>query len=334
MFPVDTAWLARHAEPPLLPDLPVVDPHHHLWDRPAARYLLDELLADLGTGHRVAATVFVECKSMWRARGPEEMRPVGETEFVAGVAAMGASGQYGPADLCAGIVGHADLRTGDRLAGVLEAHVAAGGGRFRGVRHIAAADPEVVTTAAPPPPGLLGDAAFRAGFARLASLGLSFDAWLYQTQLGELADLADAFPDTTIVLDHVGGPLGIGRYAGRGDEMFAAWQSGLQAVAKRPNVVVKLGGLGMPSCGFGFHNRPEPPTSEQLAACWAPYVESAVAAFGAQRCMFESNFPVDKMSCGYGVLWNAFKRIAGGCTPDEQAALFAGVARRAYRLPP
>ena len=334
MFPVDAAWLARHAEPALLPDLPIVDPHHHLWDRPGGRYLLDELLADLGSGHRIEATVFVECKSMWRAGGAPEMRPVGETEFVAGAAAMSASGGYGPAAVCAGIVGHADLRAGGRVGPVLEAHLARGGGRFRGIRHIAAYDasPAVVTTSVAPPPGLLADADFRAGFAALAPLGLSFDAWLYQTQLAELAALADAFPATTIVLDHLGGVLGVGPYAGRQDEMFAAWSRDLRELARRPNVVVKLGGLGMRVCGFGFADQPEPPTSAQLAAHWAPYVETGIAAFGVGRCMFESNFPVDKGSCSYGVLWNAFKRLAAGSSDAERAALFAGTARRVYRL--
>ena len=333
-FPVDAAWLARLAEPALLPDLPIVDPHHHLWDRPGGRYLLDELLADLGSGHRIDATVFVECKSMWRAGGTPEMRPVGETEFVAGVAAMSASGGYGPAAICAGIVGHADLRAGGRIRPVLEAHVARGGGRFRGIRHIAAYDasPAVVTTSVVPPPGLLADADFRTGFAELAPLGLSFDAWLYQTQLAELAALADAFPATTIVLDHLGGVLGVGPYASRQDEMFAAWSRDLRELARRPNVAVKLGGLGMRICGFGFADRPEPPNSAQLAARWAPYVETGIAAFGVDRCMFESNFPVDKGSCSYGVLWNAFKRLAAGSSDAERAALFAGTARRVYRL--
>ena len=334
MFPVDAAWLARLTEPALLPDLPIVDPHHHLWDRPDSRYLLDELLADLGSGHRIDATVFVECKAMWRADGAPEMRPVGETEFVAGIAAMSASGGYGPTAICPGIVGHADLRVGGRIRPVLEAHVVRGGGRFRGIRHIAAHDasPAVVTTSVVPPPGLLADAAFRAGFAELAPLGLSFDAWLYQTQLAELAALADAFPATTIVLDHLGGVLGAGPYAGRRKEMFAAWSRDLRELARRPNVVVKLGGLGMRICGFGFADQPEPPTSVQLATHWAPYVETGIAAFGVDRCMFESNFPVDKGSCSYGVLWNAFKRLAASSSDAERTALFASTARRVYRL--
>lgn len=334
LFPVDAAWLERLTEPALLPDLPIVDPHHHLWDRPGSRYLLDELLGDLGSGHRIEATVFVECRSMWRADGAPRMRPVGETEFVAGVAAMSASGGYGPAAVCAGIVGHADLRAGAGVRPVLEAHVARGGGRFRGIRHITAHDPSpaVVSSSVAPPPGLLADADFRAGFAELAPLGLSFDAWLYQTQIRELAALADAFPATTIVLDHLGGVLGVGPYAGRRNELFATWSHDLRDLARRPNVVVKLGGLGMRTCGFGFTEHAEPPSSEQLAANWAPYVETGIEAFGVERCMFESNFPVDKGSCSYGVLWNAFKRLAAGSSDAERASLFAGSARRVYRL--
>ena len=206
-------WLRRRREVVLEPELPIVDPHHHLWERPGWRYLLPDLLADVDTGHNIVATVFIQCRAMHRATGPEEFRPVGETEFVNGIAAMSASGGYGPTRICAGIVGHVDLRLGARAEEVLQAHTQAGGGRFRGIRHITAwdADPTVLNPAYSPPPGLLGDATFRRGFARLAPLNLSFDAWLYHPQIDELTDLARAFPDTRIVLNHVGGPLAIGR---------------------------------------------------------------------------------------------------------------------------
>ncbi|HZD26967.1 MAG TPA: amidohydrolase family protein [Alphaproteobacteria bacterium] len=331
---IDADWLNKGAEPALEPELPIVDPHHHLWDHPAHRYLLHELLADTGSGHDIRATVFVECLSMYRAGGPEALRPVGETEFVNGIAAMSASGNYGAMRAAAGIVGYADLTLGDPVAEVLEAHIAAGGGRFRGIRHAAGwdASEEIHNSHTRPPRGLYGHDDFRAGFARLAPLGLSFDAWLYYPQLDDVTALARAFPDTSIIMDHVGGVLGIGPHAGRREEIFDTWRQSIRALAGCPNVTVKLGGLGMKICGFEFHRRDTPPSSEELAAAWRPYVETCVEAFGPERCMFESNFPVDKASAGYGVLWNAFKRLAAGASPAEKAALFHDTAARVYRL--
>jgi predicted TIM-barrel fold metal-dependent hydrolase len=340
-------------EPILEPDLPIVDPHHHLWDRrklvatlpPAShpfetivrrapRYLLDELLTDLGRGHNVTASVYVECGSAYRAEGPPEFAPVGETEFVNGVGAMAASRDHDGPRACAGIVGHADLTLGDRIAPVLEAHLAASS-RFRGIRHSASADadPAVLGPLRGRPLGLLADAAFRAGFARLAPLGLSYDCWLLEPQLDELADLAAAFPHTSIVLDHVGTPLGIGRYAGQREARFPIWRDSIRRLAERPNVVVKLGGLAMPFAGFEARAPAAPePESARLAALWAPYVETCIEAFGPDRCMFESNFPVDLYTCAYDVLWNAFKRIAAAASVDEKAALFSRTATRVYRL--
>jgi predicted TIM-barrel fold metal-dependent hydrolase len=334
VFPPNAQWLAQWREDVLEPELPIVDPHHHLWERPDHRYLMTDLLDDTGSGHNVVATVFVECMSMYRAGGPREMQPVGETEFVNGVAAMSASGAYGPAKLCAGIVGFADLALGDRVAAVLEAHMRAGGGRFRGIRHAAGwdASEEIRNSHTNPPQGLLLDKTFRAGFARLAPLGLTFDAWQYHPQLGELIDLARAFADTTIVLDHVGGPLGYGPYAGKADETFRQWRDSMRTLAGCPNVVVKLGGLGMRIGVFDFHRRDKPAPSQELAAAWKPWIDTCIEAFGAERCMFESNFPVDKITCSYAVLWNAFKRLAAGATGSEKAALFSGTASRVYRL--
>lgn len=325
-------WLDRRQEEILEPDLSIIDPHHHLWDRPGWRYLLDELLADLNSGHCIVATVFLQCRAMYRADGPAPLRPVGETEFVNGVAAMSASGGYGPARVCAGIVGHADLTLGAAVREVLEAHRRAGGDRFRGIRHSNARDTSVPRPTDAPRPELLADPHFREGFAQLAPLGLSFDAWLYHPQIPELAALARAFPDTPIVLDHVGGPLGIGAYAGRRAETFADWTTSIRDLATCPNVSVKLGGLGMPLTGLSFHERPEPPSSEQLAAASRPYFDTCIDAFGAGRCMFESNFPVDKESFSYAVYWNACKRLARGAGAAEKAALFGGTAARFYRI--
>lgn len=328
------AWLALRQEEITEPGLEIVDPHHHLWDHPGNRFLLDQLLADIGSGHKITETVFVECGSMYRADGPTEMKPVGETEFVNGTAAMSASGQYGPTRLCRAIVGHADLRLGDAVARVLEAQIAAGDGRFRGIRHSVARDasdafPKARTN---PVKGQMLDPTWRAGFARLAPLNLTFEAWLYHPQLTELADLARAYPQTTIILNHVGGPLGIGPYKDKKAETFAQWKAGIIEVAKSENVVVKLGGLGMPIGMFDFYTRETPPSSEEMATAYKPYIETCIAAFGVERGMFESNFPPDGASSSYPIMWNALKRLAAGYSPSEKAALFSGTAMRVYRL--
>jgi len=331
---IDEAWLRLREEAPLEPRLPIVDAHHHLWDRSRApRYMLDDLLADIGGQHRIVGTVFVESRAAWRADGPAAFRPVGETEFANGVAALSASGEYGDIRVCAGIVATLDLRAAE--AGmVIEAHLAAGGGRLRGVRQIAARhdSPDVRVSGSLPPAGLLADPAFRRGYALLGAAGLGFDAWVYHPQLNEVASLADAFPGTQVILDHTGGPIGIGPYRGRRDAAFAEWHAGMRALALRPNVAVKLGGLGMKLGGFDFHRQDRPPSSAQLAEAWKPYIDACIDAFGPGRCMFESNFPVEKGSCSYGILWNAFKRIASGASRDEKDQLFARTAARIYRL--
>jgi L-fuconolactonase len=337
----------------LEPDLPIVDPHHHLWDRASTltaparaehdfdrmlrlspRYLLDELLADLNSGHNVRATVFVQCGAMYRADGPAAFKPVGETEFVNGVAAMCASGVYGEVRACAGIVGHVDLTLGGVVSEVLKAHLKAGGGRFRGIRHSASydPDPQVLGPLARIGGGLYDSSAFREGYARLAEFDLSFDTWLLEPQLPELIDLARAFPDTPVILDHVGTPLGLGAYAGRREERFAVWRDNIRKLAALPHVSVKLGGLAMPFCGFPSFMQTPPATSAQLATEWRPYIETCIESFGVDRCMFESNFPVDLGSCTYRALWNAFKILADAYSADEKTALFSGTAKRVYRL--
>ncbi len=325
-------WLARLREDILEPDLPIIDPHHHLWDRPGSRYYLDELLADATSGHNVIATVFLQCYWAYRTTGPEELRPVGETEFVASVAEE-AERRRSRVRACAAIVGHADLHLGERVDAVLEAHLAVAGGRFRGIRHVTARHPDLLASiAAPPPLGLMGEASFRAGFARLARYELSFDAWLYHTQLGELLDLARQFPDIPIVINHVGGPLGVGPFRGKREEVFAEWRAAMRLLASCANVHVKLGGMAMAINGFDFHRQPLPPSSGELAQAWRPWMGECIEAFGAERCMFESNFPVDKAMCSYPVLWNAFKRIAAEASPDEKRALFRDTAARFYRI--
>jgi predicted TIM-barrel fold metal-dependent hydrolase len=327
-------WLAQHTEDIIDARRPIVDPHHHLWDRGGLRYMIEEMAADIATGHNIVATVYVDCRSMYRAKGPEAFRPVGEVEFANGVAAMSASGGYGPAQICAGIVSHVNLLLGEGARPVLEAEITAGQSRFRGIRHSSAwdADAEIAGMYANRPKGLLLDPTFRKGFACLAPLNLSFDAWLFHPQIGELADLARAFPDTKIMLDHCGGPVGRGRYANRRQETFAEWRASIKAIAQCPNVSVKLGGLAMCLLGYDFHLRPKPPSSEEAAAAWRPYIETCIEAFGPNRAMFESNFPPDKGQCSYQVIFNAFKRIAAPYSEAEKTALFSKTATNFYRL--
>jgi predicted TIM-barrel fold metal-dependent hydrolase len=333
-WPVRAEWLARRTEEILEPDLPIVDPHHHLWVRPNYSYLFPDLLADVGSGHKIHATMFEQAASMYRDDGPEELKSLGETQFVCGVAAMSASGKFGPTRCIAGMVGYVDLRLGARAKGLIERHIAISDGRIRGVRNSStwSDDPTLKPFASNAPQGLLLDKSFREGFAALVGLDLTFDAWMFQTQLGDVIDLARAFPQARIVLNHVGGPLAVGPYAGKREEAFKLWRDKIKEIAGFPNTYVKLGGLGMKMPGFDFVERPEPPSSQDLANAWRPYVETCIAAFGPQRAMFESNFPVDKGSCSYQVLWNAFKRIAAGYSADEKTALFSGAAKKAYRL--
>jgi predicted TIM-barrel fold metal-dependent hydrolase len=336
----------------LEPGLPIIDPHHHLWDRrqfasefasdhgfnlsirPAAKYLFEDFLADVTSGHNIVATVYLEAGAFYRADRTEPMKSLGETEFATGVAAMSASGLYGKTRVCAGIVGCVDLALGKAARPILEAHMAVAGDRYKGVRNIAPwdADSTVLGPVFDVPKGLYRDAAFREGFACLAPLGLSFDAWLLEPQLDDVIDLARAFENTSIVLDHVGTPLGIASYQGRREERFGGWRSRIRSLAELPNVTLKLGGLGMAFCNFPSFLSGQPASSRQLADEWRPYIEACVEAFGVDRCMFESNFPVDGGACDYATLWNAFKRLAAGASAAEKTALFSGTAQRTYRL--
>jgi len=335
-LPQRPEWLAQVREEIIEPELAIIDPHHHLWEREGNRYLLDDILEDTSSGHRIVSTVFMECRAMYRQGGDPELACLGETEFVNGIAAMSASGGYGPTRVAEAIVGRVNLMLGAGARRILEAQMAVAGGRFRGVRYITVShpDPSARGASTNQEPGILLDPRFREGFAELAPLGLSFDAWLYHTQLDELTDLARAFPGTTIIVDHIGGALGLGPYAGKRAEVMADWSRSLKGLAVCPNVYMKLGGMGMRFPGFDFHDRPVPPTSDELAAAWGPYLETCIAIFGANRCMLESNFPVDKPTCSYHVLWNAFKRVTAKASADEKRALFSGTAQKVYRLQP
>ena len=329
------AWQGPFVEEIIDPDLPIVDAHHHLQEDANGRYLFHEAVADMATGHNFIATVHVQAKSMLRAEGSAHLRDVGETEFARGVAAMAATGLYGHTRVCEAIVGYADLSLDPGLvAENLDSHIEAAGGRFRGIRQIVPHVGGELARAMPlnAPEGLLRDADFRRGFAQLGKRGLGFDAWLFHPQLGDVAALADAFPNTPIILNHLGGRLGIGPFAFRFEEEFARWRKALIDVAQRENVYVKVGGLGMLYGGFDFHTRPAPPTSEDLAKAWGPFIREAIETFGPGRAMMESNFPVDNQSAAFPVIWNAFKRVTADYSADERAQLFHRTAQKAYRL--
>lgn len=328
------AWLAQVVEETIEPERAIVDPHHHLWhfDSP---YLLADLWADTGSGHTIEQTVFIDCAAEYRGDGPEALRPVGETEFVVRVAAEAAQGPAHAARIGA-IVSFADLMLGPEVEAVLEAHIEAGQGLFRGIRHAAAWDASdaIRNSHSDPPPELFAQARFREGFGRLKGLDMSFEAWHYHHQIPATTDLARAFPETTIILNHFGGPLGIGPYAGKRDEIFAQWKIDIAALAECPNVVAKLGGLAMPINGYGWHKRDRPATSDELVAAQRDWYLTCIEAFGPARCMFESNYPVDKASISYNVLWNAFKKLVADFPEAEKEAMFRATAMGAYRLRP
>ncbi|MGB0750949.1 MAG: amidohydrolase family protein [Gammaproteobacteria bacterium] len=333
------AWLALHEEPALDPELKICDPHHHLWDHRgegvAPRYLLDDFLADVAqSGHNVVSSVFIECGTMFNADAQHRLKPIGETEFANGQAAMAASGQYGHVKAAAGIVGTAYLTEGASIADVLDKQIETAPARFRGIRQAASwdASPDVGNHRTEPAPGMYLDRSFQAGFAQLAERELSFEAWCFHPQISELTQLAQAFPDTTIILDHFGGPIGIGPYANRQEDVFDVWKRDIKALAACPNVHAKLGGLAMPVNGYAWNKNAKPPSSYELLEANKRYYEFTIEAFGVERCMFESNFPVDRVSVSYGVLWNMFKRLTEHYSVHEREALFHDNAARLYRI--
>lgn len=329
----DAAWLAQHVEEIIEPDIEIVDPHHHIWSQPGNPYSIEDLSTDVLTGHKVLATVFVQAHHGYRRTGPEALRCVGETEQIE--AAASEAQKIGSAfEPCAAIVGFADLMLGAGVRDVLDAHRAASPARFQGVRHSVARDPHFPNgiVLRPALVNMLAEPSFRVGLATLAEYGLSFDAMIYHCQIKELAAASQAAPELSIVLDHFGCLIGVGPYVGREQETFNAWRKDIQLLAQSPNVSVKLGGMGMIICGAKFHERALPPSSLELAQAWRPYVETCIEAFGVQRCMFESNFPVDKGMFSYPVLWNAFKRLTAGASAREKSMLLCTNAARFYKL--
>jgi predicted TIM-barrel fold metal-dependent hydrolase len=333
-------YLQLHAgrdEPILDPDLPIVDSAHHLFDRPALRYMLDDFLKDVNSGHRIVASIYVETLAFARKDGPEMLRPLGEVEFANGIAAMSASGVYGDCRVCAGIVGHADLRFGSAVGELLDRALEAAPDRFRGVRqltieHDSDAPFRYVTNR--PQRGIMKSAGFREGFREVARRGLVFDAAVFHHQLADINDLADEFTDTPIVLNHLGQAMAMGMHAAGRAEVFRQWRDGMHDVARRENVLCKIGGLGLPFWGFGFEGRADPVGYQELAEAWKPYVDVAIETFGPKRCMMESNYPPDGRSCGFVPLWNALKHLVRSASTAEKAALFHGTATQVYRLDP
>jgi len=334
VVPGTPAWLGQVAEAIIDPKRRIVDPHHHLWDAPdRGSYLLEDLWGDTESGHAIEKTVFVECGACYRAHGPEHLRPVGETEFVAEIAAASGAGGSASATI-AGIVANADLTRGDAVEEVLHAHQEAGRGLFRGIRHAGARDPhpEALMIAGRAPESLYAGDAFRQGMRVLGRLGLTYDTWHYHHQNASFADLARAVPDTTMILDHFGTPLGVGPYRDRREEIFEAWKVDIAEISRCPNVFAKLGGLAMPDNGFGWHQRDAPPTSDEFVEAQRRYYLHTIECFGPERCMLESNFPVDKLSVSYHVLWNGLKKIVKEFSEDEKDAMFYRTAARVYRL--
>lgn len=333
---MDTKRLEGRDEPILDPDLPIVDAHHHLYDLPGHRYLLEDYLADAQAGHRVVASIYCETQAFSRKDGPEWLRPIGEVEFANGLAAMTATGQYGACRVAAGIVGHANLTLGAQVGALLDRCMAAAPDRFRGIRHVTVEYPDdrpfkyVMTYK--PPAGILDHPGFEAGLAEVDRRGLSFDAAIYDPSLPRLTGIVDRFPNLTVVLNHIGVLVGLDMTPDEHAQAFARWSADLRRLAERPNVMCKIGGLGMPVWGFGFETRPEVIGHRELAEAWRPYVETAIACFGTDRCMLESNFSPDGRSSGYVPLWNAYKHLLRDFSQDEKRALFGRNAARVYRL--
>jgi len=324
-------WLERVIEPVLDAHRPIVDAHHHLWMRDGAPYLFPELLADLDTGHNIVATVFAECHSMYRAKGPAAFRPVGETEFISGVAAMSDSGMFGPTRVCCAMFGAVDPALGSAAESVLQAHINAAGGRFRGIRASTCWHADAKLHRASPGEGTLVQQSSLDVFAMLARLGLSLDVWVYHTQLREVMAVADRFPELNIILDHFGTPILGGPYRGRQADVLKEWHRDIDELARRPNVMIKLGALPIRLAG-STADRTLPPASTEIEAAWRPWFDVAIAAFGAERSMFESNFPVHKNWCSYATHWNARKRLSAGASEMEKNALFCHTTMRVYQI--
>ena len=317
------------------PDLPIIDAHFHLIHRPVT-YMAADYIADANAGHNIVASVYVETRVFERQHGPEALRPVGEVEFANGIGAMTATGVYCRCNVAAGIVGHVDMRLGSGVAACLDRCMTAAPDRFRGVRQLLLEFDETkefpTVIGSRPPTGIMESAGFFPALRELEKRALPFDVSVFHYQLPDIARVADAMPGVTFVVNHCGIAAGFKLSAPERVEVFRAWAANMRQIAERPNVVCKIGGLGMPHWGFDFESRPGEVGFADLAEVWRPYVETTIEAFGPDRCMMESNFPPDGRSCGFVPLWNALKHITCDASPEERTAMFSGTAKRVYRL--
>lgn len=320
-------WLALGHEDVLAPEQPILDAHHHLWDRPEGRYAAGEFQRDVAQGHDIRASIFVQCRTGYRENGPVGFQPVGEVETI-----LKWCQEYPSHPV--GIIAFADLQLGDAVCPVLDALAAAGKGKVCGIRNTTAYHPHpmIRSNPRPTPEGLLRSDAFKAGARVLAEKGLCLDIWAYQTQLADVCALAQAVPDLTIIVNHCGGPLGVGPYRRDDPRTFHEWRTALGRVAELPNTHIKIGGFGLTVMGYAYARHPFPPHSKALAADWAPYFETCTELFGIKRALFESNFPVDKGQFSYRALWNAFKRLSAELDDDARNDLFWRNAASCYRI--
>jgi len=332
-IPGSEEWLASVSEDIVDPERSIIDTHHHLWKTASlwGTYELADLWADTDSGHNIEKTIFVDCHSEYRTEGPSHLKPIGETEYVAEIAAE--SRKEPNRATIAGIVGHANMTLGSGVEEVLVAHEQAGNGLFRGIRHAGPSDDTgTLTNAGGRRPCPYSRDDFREGLMTLGRMGYTYDTWHFFHQNQDYLALARAVPGTTMILDHFGTPLGVGAYAGRKDEIFERWKKDIAEIAGCPNVHAKLGGMAMPDNGFGWDKNNNPPSSDEFAEAQRPYYLHTIECFGPQRCMFESNFPVDRLSISYQVLWNGLKKIVADFSEDEKDHLFCGTASRVYRV--
>lgn len=321
------AWLALTDESVLDPAQPILDAHHHLWDREESRYRTEDFIADVSRGHDVRASIYVQCRTGYRRSGPESLYPLGEVETILEWSAQAPNHPVG-------IVAFADLMQGGAVRDTLDGLLELAPNHVCGIRNTTAyhPDPAVRSNPRPAPDGLLRSKEFHRGAAEVARAGLALDVWAYQTQLHEVEALARLLPELTVVINHCGGPLGVGPFRERTPADFAAWRAGLEKLAALPNTRLKIGGFGLAVFGNDYHHQPAPPDSERLARDWAPWFGVCLEAFGPTRCMFESNFPVDKGMFSYVALWNAFKRLTQALSQNDRDQLFWKTAANTYRV--
>ena len=328
-------WIAQIKEEIINPELPIIDPHHHLWngDNQLAGsfpYLIENLNEDTFSGHNIVGTIFMECAQGYYLDGEEKYKPVGETEFVINL--IKDSEKLSKSTNIMGIIGFADLMLGHEVKDVLNTHLSKGEGLFRGIRHAAGWDKnnEIHNSHSNPIENIYHNKSFMKGAEELINLKLTFDAWHYHHQINDLSIFAKKYPELTIIHDHFGGPLGVGPYEGKKEEIFKKWKDDISLLSESKNVFAKLGGLAMPVNGWNFHKQNKPASSDQIVDMHHEYYLHTINCFGVERCMFESNFPVDRRSVSYHVIWNAFKKMVLGYSDEDKNKLFFKNAKDVY----